>query len=112
MASKSRDNLQAVFQAHSELDKEVCSELVSLYDRKLWHELSLRLRELFKDPTYQPYVKDLYEGFIVDFGQKMNLLYFAQFAHDVAKTLDRDAAVALLNKHADSFEVTEGLPDS
>ena len=70
MAGKTRENLQSIFQAHSELDQDVCSELISLYDRKLWHELSLKLRELFKDPTYQPYIKDLFEGFIVDLARR------------------------------------------
>jgi hypothetical protein len=108
--SRPTDNLKQVFEAHSELSKDVCAELVSMYDRKLWHELSLKLREVFKDTAYQPYIQDIFNGFIVDFGQKMNLLLFAQFAHDVAKTMDRDAAVALLCKHADSIRSLKGFP--
>jgi hypothetical protein len=110
MATKPTERLHSLFQSHVELDKEVCSTMVSLYDRKLWHELSLKLKELFKAPDYLPYIQELFEGFIVDFGHKMNLLYFAQFAHDVAKSMDRDAAVALLTKHADGLRALKGFP--
>ena len=110
MGSRPTERLQALFAEHSELSGDVCEELVSLYDRKLWHELSLRLRQLFQDPTYAPYIQPLFTDFIVDFGQKINLLYFAQFAHDVAKTMDRDAAVALLSKHAASLKELRGFP--
>ena len=110
MAPKARETLQQLFQQHTELDGGVCKELVSLYDRKLWHQLSLRLRELFKDQQYQPYLQELFDGFIVEFGHKMNLLLFAQFAHDVAKSLDRDAAVAMLTKHAEGMKTLKGFP--
>ena len=40
----------------------------------------------------------------------MNLLYFAQFAHDVAKGMDRDAAAALLTQHSDSLRSLKGFP--
>ena len=110
MPVKPTENLKALFSQHSDLSQDVCSELVSLYDRKLWHELAIKLRDLFKDPTYQPFIAELFEGFIVDFGLKINLLMFAQFAHDVAKTMDRDSAVAMLNKHADSIRALKGHP--
>jgi 26S proteasome regulatory subunit N9 len=110
MSSKPTDRLKALFSQHPDLDKDVCSELVSLYDRKLWHELSLRLREVFKDPVYMPYIQPIFNDFVVDFGQKMNLIYFAQFAHDVAKTMDRDAAVELLRKHSASIKELKRHP--
>jgi hypothetical protein len=110
MASKPTERLKALFLQYPELSQELCAELVSLYDRKLWHELSLRLREVFKDPAYMPYIQPLFKDFIVDFGQKMNLIYFAQFAHDVAKTMDRDAAVDLLRMHSASIKELKGHP--
>lgn len=102
--------LAQIFQDNQELSSDVCSSLVALYERKLWHELSLELMKLFKNPDYQLYLGQIFNDFIVDFGHKMKLLYFAQFAHDVAKSMDRDAAVEMLAKHVEGIRALKGFP--
>jgi 26S proteasome regulatory subunit N9 len=108
MAQKPVDCLKAVFDSAPQLNKEVCSVLVSLYDRKLWHELSLKLKEIFDDEAYLPYLLDIFNGFILDFGHRINLLSFAKFAHTVAQNMDQDSAVALLKKQVAGLKELKG----
>lgn len=63
------------------------TDLANLYQRKLWHQLTVKLQECFEKPGFN---RDdipirLYEKFILDFGQKINLLKLAQFAVHASK---------------------------
>jgi 26S proteasome regulatory subunit N9 len=110
MSQRPTDKLKAVFDNAIELDKETCAELVSLYDRKLWHELSLKLRAVFDNEAFAPYLHAIFEGFISEFGHKLNLLSFAKFAHGVARDMDQDSAVTLLKKQVDDLKELKGHP--
>lgn len=112
MSGKPTDKLKAVFDGAPDLDKEVCSELVSLYDRKLWHELTQKLRTVFDDEAFEPYLHDIFIGFVSEFGHKLNLLSFAKFAHSVAKDMDQDSAVMLLKKQVEDMKELKGHPTS
>jgi 26S proteasome regulatory subunit N9 len=107
--AKPSEALRSIFSAHSDLDQQVCRDLISLYDRKLYHELSLKLRAVFDDPAFAPYIQDIFERFVSDFGFRMNLLATAQLAHDVAKRMDRDTAVVLLEGQARGMQALVGV---
>lgn len=63
------------------------AELASLYQRKLWHQLTLRVEECFSKPAWNAggLPLELYSSFISDFAYKINLLKLTQFAVHVAK---------------------------
>jgi len=63
------------------------SELANLYQRKLWHQLTLKLDACFQQPDFNKgdVPVRLYHGFIADFGAKINLLKLAKFTEHVAK---------------------------
>lgn len=111
MASKPTDRLKAIFAKHQPDDQQSCADLVSFYDRKLWHELTVKLRELFQSDAVLPdMLQDIFLEFISDFGHKLNLLSFAMFAHKVAGDMDRDAAVELLRKQISDLKELKGHP--
>ncbi|CAD7704285.1 unnamed protein product [Ostreobium quekettii] len=72
-------------------------DLGSLYERKLWHQLTLRLEEVFQDTSFRRgnALIRLYTGFITDFASKLNLLKLAQMAVTVSE-LHEDAPSALV----------------
>eukprot|EP00879_Flechtneria_rotunda_P027333 GHRR01029278.1.p1 GENE.GHRR01029278.1~~GHRR01029278.1.p1 ORF type:complete len:339 (+),score=124.00 GHRR01029278.1:1679-2695(+) len=63
------------------------AELASLYQKKLWHQLTLKIEECFSKPEFNQgdIAVQLYQIFIDDFGHKINLLKLSQFAVHVAK---------------------------
>lgn len=87
-SSKCVDFLQ---QLQTELpdSKDAISELASLYQRKLWHQLTLKLEECFTKPAFNrgdlPW--RIYTSFLSDFASKINLLKLAQLAVHVSKYL-------------------------
>lgn len=93
---------------------EDIAELAALYQRKLWHQLSLKLEACFAKPAFNEgrLPLELYEGFIADFGHKLNLLKLAQFAVHVAKTIpDHAQTAAFLSGVADRLR-EQKLPRS
>uniref|UniRef100_A0A7S0RYM3 PCI domain-containing protein n=1 Tax=Chlamydomonas leiostraca TaxID=1034604 RepID=A0A7S0RYM3_9CHLO len=65
-------------------------ELGNLYTRKLWHQLTVKIDDIFKadGPLNSGDVPiRLFNSFVLDFGQRMNLLKFAQFAVHATKSL-------------------------
>lgn len=111
MSNKPTDRLKAIFAKYQVDDQQSCADLVSLYDRKLWHELTVKLRALFeRDAVLPDMLQDIFLEFISDFGHKLNLLSFAMFAHKVAGDMDRDAAVELLRKQIDDLKELKGHP--
>lgn len=75
---------------------EDLSELGSLYQRKLWHQLTLKLEECFQKPEFNQgdLTVVLYNGFIADLGNKLNLLRLAHLAVHASKHV-KDPAQAL-----------------
>ncbi|KAI8474163.1 MAG: 26S proteasome regulatory subunit [Monoraphidium minutum] len=83
---------------------EDLAELSSLYQRKLWHQLTLKLEECFRKPEFNQgdLPVRLYNGFVADFGAKLNLLRLAHLAVHASKHIkDAPAAVAFLKGAAD-----------
>ena len=85
---------------------EDLSELSSLYQRKLWHQLTLKLEDCSNKPEFNQgdlFVR-LYNGFIADFGAKLNLLRLAHLAVHASKQIkDPAAAVAFLKAAIDKL---------
>ncbi|TPX52139.1 hypothetical protein SeMB42_g01633 [Synchytrium endobioticum] len=61
--------------------------LLDLYDKKLWHQLTLALEAFVELPASGPYLMPLYQEFIVDWEKNMNQLSLARFATRAAKEL-------------------------
>lgn len=75
---------------------EVISELGSLYHKKLWHHLTVKIDALIKadGPLNRGNVfLRLFEGFISDFASRINLLKLAQFAVHASRSLPNAAAM-------------------
>eukprot|EP00850_Spirogloea_muscicola_P017939 SM000159S01770 [mRNA] locus=s159:118653:121113:- [translate_table: standard] len=75
------------------------ADMADLYQRRLWHQLSVKLEEFVSLAAFQ--VGDalirLYHNFIVEFETKINLLKLAHFAVIISKQYDaRGAAVEFL----------------
>lgn len=71
-------------------------ELGNLYTRKLWHQVTVKLDEIFKadGPLNSGDVPiRLLNHFVVDFGQRLNLLKLAQFAVHATKSLPTPQAM-------------------
>jgi len=66
---------------HPELAEQL-AQLSDLYERKLWHQLTQKLEEYISQPAFQAgdFLIQLYQSFILDFEQKINLLKLAQIA--------------------------------
>lgn len=88
MASKVLDFLEALQQEHAAIAADV-AELATLYQKKLWHQLTVKVEECFSKAEFNkgdiPF--RLYENFISDFAHKINLLKLSQFAVHVSKHL-------------------------
>jgi len=82
------------------------SELGSLYQRKLWHQLTLKLEECYHKPEFNQgdLLVQLFNGFVADFGAKLNLLRLAHLAVHASKSIkDPAAAVAFLKSVVDKL---------
>jgi 26S proteasome regulatory subunit N9 len=66
---------------------EDLSELSSLYTRKLWHQLTLKLEACFETAAFSrgDLPIRLFQNFVSDFAQKVNLLKLAHFSVHTSK---------------------------
>lgn len=96
MAPKPLEFLAEFKTKHPSLGEHI-DELGSLYDRKLWHQLTLKLEEVFQNPGFRSgdTLIQLYKGFITDFAAKLNLLKLSQMAVAVAE-LHKDTPSTLV----------------
>ncbi|KAI5993264.1 hypothetical protein EDD15DRAFT_2267270 [Pisolithus albus] len=60
----------------------------TLYTRKLWHQLTLKLYEFFDDPRSQPFRVDVFHYFVRDFESKLNQQRLVEMATKVSKEID------------------------
>ena len=84
-------HLQFVEQAQAQRP-EIAAELAELgelYQRKLWHQLTLKLEELIEQEPFLRggFIIALYQNFITGFAHKINLLKLAFFAVAVSKQM-------------------------
>ncbi|KAH9476676.1 putative 26S proteasome regulatory subunit rpn9 [Psilocybe cubensis] len=72
----------------------------TLYTRKLWHQLTLKLFEFFDHPSSGPFRQRVFELFVRDFESKLNQLRLAEMAVKVAGVIDapQNFLTALLSR--------------
>ncbi|CAG8473224.1 3011_t:CDS:2, partial [Scutellospora calospora] len=79
-----------------------------LYDRKLWHQLTLKIEEFFTEPTSGPYQIQLFQYFISDWESKMNKLKLVRLGLCVAKHFsDYNEALAFLTSLVEKVDTPE-----
>ncbi|XP_020581518.1 26S proteasome non-ATPase regulatory subunit 13 homolog B-like [Phalaenopsis equestris] len=83
--------------------------LADLYERKLWHQLTLKLEKFVALPVVQAgdALIQLYHNFISDFETKINLLKLAHFAVVVSqKYAEKEAAISYLEGIIEKLHAT------
>lgn len=99
------DYLEKLQASHPALAEDV-ADMASLYQRKLWHQLTLKVEECFSKPDWSQggLPLDFYNNFIAEFGYKINLLKLSQFAVHVAKSIsDPGKTLAFLQSVSDKL---------
>ena len=86
---------QSPIEVLNELRKQCPPELVDylntfedLYDRKLWHQLTLKIEEFFSIPASNPFQIPLFQHFISDWETRMNKLKLVTLGLSVVKQFD------------------------
>ncbi|KAL1569206.1 26S proteasome non-ATPase regulatory subunit 13 B [Salvia divinorum] len=100
--------LESLRNAHPELS-EWCTTLSDLYQRKLWHQLTLKLEQFVTLTVFQAgdSLIQLYQNFITDFETKINLLKLAHFAVIVSRRYsEKDAAISYLEGVIEKLRTT------
>lgn len=83
--------------------------LADLYERKLWHQLTLKLEQFVALAVFQAgdALIQLYHNFITDFETKINLLKLAHFAVIVSRQYtEREAAISYLEGVIEKLRAT------
>ncbi|KAG6894082.1 hypothetical protein C0993_012394, partial [Termitomyces sp. T159_Od127] len=60
----------------------------SLHTRKLWHQLTQKLKAFFDDEQSRPYRVDVFERFVRDFEGRINQLRLVEMGVKVSKEID------------------------
>ncbi|XP_057977402.1 26S proteasome non-ATPase regulatory subunit 13 homolog B [Malania oleifera] len=103
--------LESLRNAHPEL-AEWYNTLADLYQRKLWHQLTLKLEQFVALAVFQAgdALIQLYHNFITDFETKINLLKLAHFAVIVSRQYsEKEAAVNYLEGVIEKLRATREL---
>ncbi|XP_068326117.1 26S proteasome non-ATPase regulatory subunit 13 homolog B [Pyrus communis] len=100
--------LELLRNAHPEL-AEWYNSLADLYQRKLWHQLTLKLEQFVALAVFQAgdALIQLYHNFITDFETKINLLKLAHFAVIVSRQYpEKEAAISYLEGVIEKLQAT------
>ncbi|XP_052708231.1 26S proteasome non-ATPase regulatory subunit 13-like [Crassostrea angulata] len=85
-------------------------QIEELYNKKLWHQLTLKLLKFVKTPTFSKgdgLVK-MYENFIADFEHRINPLALAEIMVYIVKQMtDIDTAVSFIEKMKEKVKVSD-----
>ncbi|KAJ9707329.1 hypothetical protein PVL29_002358 [Vitis rotundifolia] len=103
--------LESLRAAHPELG-EWYNSLADLYQRKLWHQLTLKLEQFVALAVFQAgdALIQLYHNFITDFETKINLLKLAHFAVIVSRQYtEKEAAIRYLEGVIEKLRGTREL---
>ena len=90
----------------SEMKESSSSELASqwvkveeVYNKKLWHQLTILLQSLIKEPSLQDKLINLYQEFIVDFEARLDPLSLVLIAQAVMERFtDSEEAIKFVEK--------------
>jgi len=63
----------------------------NLYNRRLWHQLTVKLFEFLDHPLSKPFRVDVFERFVRDFESKINQLRLVEMGVKVCKEIDNPA---------------------
>ncbi|XP_031406634.1 26S proteasome non-ATPase regulatory subunit 13 homolog B-like [Punica granatum] len=100
--------LDSLRNAHPEM-AEWSNALADLYQKKLWHQLTLKLEQFVAHAVSQAgdLLIQLYHNFITDFETKINLLKLAHFAVIVSRQYaEREAAISYLEGVMEKLQAT------
>lgn len=97
MAPAALDSLEALQTDFPDLAEDI-QEFANLYQRKLWHQLTLKVEACFHSSAFNrgDIPVRLFKGFVSDFGHKINFLKLAQFAVHACKFQPNPAAACEL----------------
>ncbi|XP_074109913.1 regulatory particle non-ATPase 9 [Cotesia typhae] len=104
VASGSKDVNTFLSQRQNVTDKELAADwaqLEELYNKKLWHQLTLKLETFVKHPALQKgdSLVQLYKNFLSTFENKINALSFVEIlAHVIEQFTNKEEAVEFLEK--------------
>ncbi|KAL7866536.1 hypothetical protein AOLI_G00143500 [Acnodon oligacanthus] len=85
-------------------------DLEELYNKKLWHQLTLKLSEFVKDPYFETddSLIQLYENFICDFEHRINPLSLVEIVLYVVRQMtDPNDAITFLEKTKEKVKSSE-----
>ncbi|KAH7668763.1 26S proteasome regulatory subunit N9 protein [Dioscorea alata] len=111
MAAGALQYLETQRNARPEL-AEWYSALADLYQRKLWHQLTLKLEQFVALAVVQAgdALIQLYNDFITDFETKINLLKLAHFAVIVSRQYsDKQVAISYLEGVIEKLQATKEM---
>ncbi|KAI8368805.1 hypothetical protein EDC96DRAFT_504424 [Choanephora cucurbitarum] len=75
------------------------SSFEDLYERKLWHQLTQLILDLFKEPESAPFQVRLFQSFVAEWEDKINKLSLVTIALQAAKQFsDANESVNFLNE--------------
>lgn len=100
--------LESLRTSHPELG-EWYNSLADLYQKKLWHQLTLKLEQFLALAVFQAgdALIQLYNNFITDFETKINLLKLAHFAVMVSRRYsEKEAAIGYLEGVIEKLQAT------
>ncbi|KAM7507257.1 hypothetical protein LguiA_017710 [Lonicera macranthoides] len=103
--------LDTLRNSHPELS-DWYNTLSDLYQRKLWHQLTLKLEQFLALAVFQAgdALIQLYHNFITDFETKINLLKLAHFAVIVSRQYsEKEAAIAYLEGVIEKLRATREM---
>ncbi|XP_040946595.1 26S proteasome non-ATPase regulatory subunit 13 homolog A isoform X1 [Gossypium hirsutum] len=101
--------LESLRNEHPEL-ADWYSSLADLYQKKLWHQLTLKLEQFVALTVFQAgdALIQLYHNFITDFETKINLLKLAHFAVIVSRQYsDKEASTSYLEGVIEKLQATK-----
>lgn len=84
-------------------------DLSEMYNRKLWHQLTLTLLEFVRRPeASQEDLVALYDNFISDFEMKLNSLYLVEIvSHVISQKRDADECLSFLSQLKEKVKVNQ-----
>lgn len=100
--------LDSLRSSHPEL-ADWYNSLADLYQKKLWHQLTLKLEQFLALAVFQAgdALIQLYHNFITDFETKINLLKLAHFAVMVSRQYsEKEAAIGYLEGVIEKLQAT------